>query len=321
MFVLHVEILYQVMIKDFEITTQKNITLIAPKNVARVHKFELDHIFYNDLIKSKKQICFCRNFKNPYLPELQDYCRSFDVVFLESEGFMALDHNEYNALDPSKYIFISGDVESTHQHHFIPVDWLRTTCNFSKVNKKLWSKNKKYYLTARMNVPRQWKVELLSKLYDNKNLTWSALEAHPQIPGSPKIFESEKKGSNIELPSIEQMLSWSLLCLETEDKDITEKTYQHIYQPIPTIWHTTKSISYLEQFGLTIKFNGFDYSYLDMPREQKVNSLVKTIRSMNADDFKDFFHQNIKETENNYKIMRDYNFWYQLFRPKIQQHL
>mgnify|MGYP004181959811 CR=1 FL=1 len=311
------------MSNNYTTITRHNITVISPtKGVQKVHKFEFDQIFYKHLISSKKKICVFRNYKSHYIPDLEEYCRTFDIVFLEQEGFQEEfipTSNPYS----SKFILVSGDTvfPNIPNTEFIPFDWLRTIVHYSTVNKSLWTKPKKFCLTARMNNPMPWKVDLLKKILHNKNLTWSAGHVHPEIPGSPKTFESEKYGMDHELPSMEQILSWSLLCLETENYDVTEKTYQHLYHLSPTIWHTDKSILYLEQFGFTIRFNGFDYSYLDMPREQKISTLVKQIQSMTAQDFKDFYHQNIKETENNHKLIADMDHWYRLFTPKIQQYL
>ena len=315
------------MFTNCNILKKNNITVVSPKtHITKIHRFEFDEVFHKDLTSSKKKICVFRNFRKDFLPHLEEFCDSFDIVFLEQE------HWQYFSMqiDPTKFIFITDNhresvlnfsKRSKNVLEYIPFHWFRTTFNYSKVNKNIWSKPKKFYLTARMNIPRPWKVELMSKLWDNENLTWSALQAHPQVPGSPKIFESEKSGGNPEMPSIEQALSWSLLCLNAIESNIDEKTFQHLYHLSPTIWHTSKIILDLEQFGFTVRFNGFDYSYLEMPYEQITDKLVKQIESMTPEDYKDFYHQNIKETENNHKIMKDINNWYRFFSPKIQQYL
>ena len=308
----------KIMFNDCKIFIKNNITIISPNRVAKIHNFEFDEIFFKDLTQSRKKICVFRNYNHNYLPQLEQNCHDFDIVFLEVDA-----HDAFTAPLSTKFIVVSNDMvfENKVQKEFIPFDWYRTTTNYGKVNKKLWKKSKEYYLTARMNVPRPWKVELLKQIIDKKCLTWSALQVHDLIPGSPKTFESEKHSMNHELPSQEQILSWSLLCLECNDYMCTEKSYQHLYHLSPTIWHTSRSILDLEQFGFAIKFNGFDYSYLDMPPEQKISTLVKQIQSMTEKDFIDFHHQNIKETENNHKIMKDINNFYRFFSPKIQQYL
>lgn len=316
------------MFADCKIFKKNNVTVVCPQtDVQKFHGFELDQVFYKFLISSKKKICVFRDFRDEFFFFLEEFCRPFDIVFLEQECW---DPSAYIILDPNKFVFVLDHTTELYFNdpatdkntiEFIPFNWLRTSINYSRVNRKLWSKPKHYYLTARMNNPRPWKVELMSKLWDNENLTWSALRAHSLIPGSPKIFESESKSSNTESPSKEQILSWSLLCLEVDHEQISEKTFQHLYHKSPTIWHASKSILDLEQFGFIIKYNGFDYSYLDMPDYQKIDRLYQQIRSMDKEDYKDFYHQNIKETENNHRIMKDPNYFYHFFTPKIQKYL
>ena len=313
------------MIPNCKIQKKENITVIIPQTgVNKIHSFEFDEVFYQDLTKSKKKICVFRNFQKYYLPNLEDFCKPFDIVFLEKECFDFIPN-----LDPNKFILITDlsnqviDFCNVHSNiEFVPFYWYRTSSNYANVNKKLWTKSKKYFLTTRMNNPRPWKIDLLSNLVSFKYLEWSSLQPHEKIPNSPRFFESEKNlGINHELPSYEQILSYALLCLETNNFDITEKTYQHLYHLSPTVWHTSDAILHLEQFGLTVRFNGFDYSYLSLPREDKIRTLVQQIKSMDQNDYKDFYHQNVRETQNNHDIMKSTKNWYDFFAPKVKKYL
>ena len=97
------------MSNNYTTITRHNITVISPtKGVQKVHKFEFDQIFYKHLISSKKKICVFRNYKSHYIPDLEEYCRTFDIVFLEQEGFQEEfipTSNPYS----SKFILVSGD--------------------------------------------------------------------------------------------------------------------------------------------------------------------------------------------------------------------
>lgn len=313
------------MILNCKILTKENITVIIPQTeITKIHHFEFDEVFHDTLVSSKKKICVFRNFNQSFLPDIENFCEPFDIVFLEKECFDFIPD-----LNPNKFILISDlskeviDFCDVHQNiEFVPFYWYRTSSNYAKVNKKIWTKSKKYFLTARMNNPRSWKVDLLSDLVSLEHLEWSSLQHHDKIPGSPRLFESEKNlGIDHELPSQEQILSYVLLCLEYDNSLITEKTYQHLYHLSPTIWHTSDAILYLEQFGLTVRFNGFDYSYLSLPRQDKINTLVQQIKSMDQNDFEDFYHQNVKETQNNHDIMKSTKHWYDFFAPKVKKYL
>jgi len=329
------------MIPNCKLKIKNNITVLIPTiPVTKSWQWEFDQIFWPTISRSQKKICVVRNsrdLQNAMQNRDDDFAKleeKFDVIILEQEAIDDLEFLEQ--LNPNKFVIVFDlltpkklQLEATRKNFvYIATSWYWLAHHYNKVNKKIWNIPKKYYLTAKMKNSSDWKVNLLHQVIktDVDNLiNYNALLHHPLIPNSPKSFESEKGkfgDVHIGLPILEQMESYSLLCLETNSDYITEKTWGSLFTKCPTIWHTSPVIKYLENYNLHIKFNGFDYSYLDLVTEkQRTDQLAKQIMSMTADDFVDFYHQNIKEFEHNHQIMRNIDHWRNIFFPKIQKIL
>lgn len=329
------------MIPNCKLKVKDNITVLIPTiPVDKYYDLEFDQMFWSLLSQSRKKICVVRNSRDLINAmqnrddDLSKLEENFDLIILEQEG---IDDFEFlKQLNPSKFVIVFDlltpkklHLEETSENFiFVATSWCWLTNHFNKINKKLWNSSKKYYLTAKMKNSSDWKVNLLHQVVkaDAENLiNYSALRHHPLMPQTPRNFESEQGKNdqvNLGLPVIEQMQSYSLLCLETNSDYITEKTWGSLFTKCPTIWHTSPVIRYLENYDLHVLFNGFDYSYMDLDTEdQRTDQLARQITNMTANDYIDFYHQNVKEFEHNHQIMQNINHWQNIFFPKIQKIL
>lgn len=195
-------------------------------------------------------------------------------LILSGEG--PLNKEKFKNNDLSKEFIFAVEMDVGLMEHdnevYVPQPWFRMQHGWSKYAKKMqWNlSNKKFISTMRCKnnyYPKMLLYNQLENLDILDNFMWSSTFHEPSMKTeTPKFFDSEinLEGVNAELPSIEQIMSYTHTVIETGfDFIISEKIWQAFAFSQPVYWWTINDhFRLVEDYGFVTEFEGISTEYL-----------------------------------------------------------